>query len=103
MLHFGIPKLTLTIISVAQRRNGGGPSGVFPGTGQDPPGTSQNPSELTELTSRGMLSPPRYDVMTLRTGCDYDLGSGFPPDETIPDDRRVQLRGMFLVVGDVSV
>ena len=63
-------------------------------------GTSQNPcefvgqqgrfethSELTELTSGGMLSPPRYDVMTLRTGCDYDLGSGFPQDETIPDDK----------------
>ena len=42
------------------------------------------------------MSPPRYDVMTLRTGCDYDLGSGFPPDETIPDDRRVQLRGSLL-------
>ena len=41
--------------------------------------------------------------MTLRTGCDYDLGSGFSPDETIPDDRRVQLRGIFVVVGDVSV
>ena len=50
-----------------------------------------------------MLSPPRYDVMTLRTGCDYDLGSGFPPDETFPDDRRVQIRRIFVVVGDVSV
>ena len=76
---------------------------MFPGTGQNPPGTGQNTSELTELTSRGMLSPPRYDVMTLRTGCDYDLGSGFPPHEAIPDDRRVQLRGIFVVVGDVSV
>ena len=90
-------------------RNGGGPPGVFPGTGQNPcefvgqQGRFETHSELTELTSGGMLSPPRYDVMTLRTGCDYDLGSGFPPDETIPDDRRVQLRGIFVVVGSVSV
>ena len=68
-----------------------------------PQGRFETHSELTELTSGGMLSPPRYDVMTLRTGCDYDLGSGFPPVETIPDDRRVQLRGIFFVVGHVSV
>ena len=85
---------------------------MFPGTSLEvrnpckfvrPQERFETHSELTGLTSGGTLSPPRYGVMTLRTGCDYDLGSGFPPDETIPDDRRVQLRGIFVVVRDVSV
>ena len=36
MLHLEFPKVTLTITSVVQRRNGDGPSGVLPGTGHHP-------------------------------------------------------------------
>ena len=90
MLHLEIPKLTLTIISVAQMRNGDGPSGVLPGTGHHPcefvgeQGRFETHSELTELTSGGMLSPTRYDVMTLPTGVTMTWGVGFPQ---IPEDK----------------
>ena len=88
-------------------RNGGGPSGVFPGTGQNPcefvgqQGRFETHSELTELTSGGMLSPPRYDVMTLQTGVTMTWGVGFPQMKRFRMTRRVQLRGIFVVVGNV--